>query len=94
MATPKVTNNTAAGQFEIHTEQGTAFLRYLPEGDRLDLIHTEVPSQFQGKGYGEALVRAALAYARQENLSVVPTCPFVRHFLTSHSEFADLVAKG
>ena len=94
MATPNVTNNTAAGQFEIHTEAGTAVLRYLPEGDRLDLVHTEVPDQFQGRGFGDALVRTALDYARQEGLKVVPTCPFVRKFLARHQEYADLVARN
>jgi hypothetical protein len=59
----------------------------------MDLIHTEVPSQFQGQGFGEALVRAALDYARREKLKVVPTCPFVRKFLSKHQEYADLVAR-
>jgi predicted GNAT family acetyltransferase len=92
MAPPNVTDNAAAGQFEIHTEGGTALLRYLLEGDRIDLVHTEVPAQFQGKGYGEALVRAALDYARREQLKVVPTCPFVRRFIAKHRQYADLVA--
>jgi predicted GNAT family acetyltransferase len=92
MATPTVTNNSAAGQFEIDTGAGTALLRYVPEGDRIDLVHTEVPPRFQGNGYGEALVRAALEYARREELKVVPSCPFVRKFISKHREFGDLVA--
>jgi hypothetical protein len=93
MAPPNVINNVAAGQFEIHTDSGMALLRYVLKADRIDLVHTEVPPQFQGKGFGEALVRAALDYARREKLKVVPTCPFVRRFLTKHQEYAELVAR-
>lgn len=87
-----VTNNTAAGQFEIRTAAGTSLLKYVPTGDRLDLVHTEVPVADQGKGLGDALVKAALEHARAEQLLVVPSCPFVHAYLRKHPEFKDLVA--
>jgi predicted GNAT family acetyltransferase len=93
MATPNVTNNAAAGQFEIHTEAGMALLRYVLEDDRIDLVHTEVPPECQGNGFGEALVKAALDYARRERLKVVPTCPFARRLLAKDPAYADLIAR-
>lgn len=87
-----VTNNAAAGQFEIRTAAGTSLLRYVPTGEQLDLVHTEVPVADQGKGYGEALVKAALEHARTEQLRVVPSCPFVQAYLEKHPEFKELVA--
>jgi predicted GNAT family acetyltransferase len=92
-ASPNVTNNTAAGRFEIRGEQGSSFLKYHVEGDALDLVHTEVPAALEGKGYGKALVEAALAHARAEGLKIIPTCPFVRHYLEGHPEAAALVAR-
>lgn len=89
---PRVTNNTAAGQFEIRSEAGTSVLRYHLSGDAIDLIHTEVPKALSGKGYGDALVEAAIAYARREQLKIIPTCPFVRHYIKQHPEVASLVA--
>ena len=94
MATPNVIDNVAASQFEIHTEADMALLEYVLEGGRLELLHTEVPPQFRGRGFGEALVRAALDRARGENLKIVPTCPFVRKFLARHREYADLIARS
>ena len=91
-ATPTVTNNAAAGQFEARTEHGTAILKYLPRGDVLDLVHTEVPPDAEGQGVGTALVQAALEHARDEGLKVIPSCPFVRSYLREHPDFADLVA--
>jgi predicted GNAT family acetyltransferase len=91
---PTVTNNIAASRFEVHTESGTALLKYVRHGDVLDLTHTKVPPAAEGGGIGAALVRAALEHARHEGLKVVPTCPFVRTYLKRHTEFADLVAPG
>lgn len=90
--TSDVTHNSAAGQFELRTAAGTSLLKYVPSGDRLDLVHTEVPVADQGKGYGEAVVRAALEHARAERLLVVPSCPFVKAYLAKHPEYKDLVA--
>jgi uncharacterized protein len=89
---PRVTNNTAAGRFEIRTATGVAALEYIPSGDSIDLVHTEVPAAFEGKGYGKALVEAALSYAREEGLKIVPTCPFVKHYVDTHPDAAALVA--
>jgi predicted GNAT family acetyltransferase len=91
-ATPPVTNDTAAEQFEIRTDGGTALLRYRRQGNALDLLHTEVPAAFEGQGYGAALARSALDYARAERLKVIPSCPFVARYLERHREYADLVA--
>lgn len=87
-----VSHNPAAGQFEIRTESGTALLRYAHRGADLDLIHTEVPDTLEGRGYGAALAKAALEYARAEKLKVIPSCPFVSTYIKRHPEHAELVA--
>lgn len=91
---PAPTHNTAAGQFEVRTARAVALLRYVREGDVLDLVHTEVPDDLEGRGVGASLARAALDFARQQHLSIKPSCPFVRDFIAKHTEYADLVAKG
>jgi predicted GNAT family acetyltransferase len=53
-------------------------------GARLILFHTEVPDSLTGRGIGARLVRAALSYARAEQLTVVPWCPFARQWLNDH----------
>ena len=87
---PNVTHNPAAGQFEIRTGGGPALLRYTRYGDTMDVVHTEVADEFEGKGYGLALARAALDFARANRLEVIPTCPFLRSYLDRHPEYADL----
>lgn len=87
-----VTNDPSAGRFEAHTEHGIAHLRYVTRGNVLDLVHTEVPEAAEGKGVGAALAKAALDYARSEEMKVIPSCPFVRTYIARHREYADLVA--
>lgn len=89
---PEVTHNAAANQFEIHPGASVALLKYAARGDTIDLIHTEVPAALEGTGLGAALARAALEYARAEELTVIPTCPFVRSYIGKHPEYAQLVA--
>jgi hypothetical protein len=89
---PNIVHNEAAHQFEIPNELGPVLLRYVKRGDVLDLVHTEVDEQFEGRGYASALARTALDYARANNLKVIATCPFVRKYLERHPEYADLRA--
>ena len=91
MSAPTVQHHAGASQFEIRTDAGIALLRYAAKEGVLDLLHTEVPDAFEGRGYGDALVRAALDYARAQDLHIVPTCSFVRTFMTRHPEYADLI---
>jgi len=92
MPEPIVVLNETAHQFEIPNDQGRILLKYIKRGDVLDLVHTEVDEQFEGRGYASALARAALDYARANHLKVVATCPFVRKYLERHHEYDDLRA--
>ena len=87
----QVTNNPAAGQVEIAEEGLVATLAYSERDGKLYLIHTEVPRELAGRGYASALARTALDFARQNQLTVVPYCQFVRAYLKRHPEYASLV---
>jgi predicted GNAT family acetyltransferase len=78
-----------------HDPDGSRFVVALPDGeaqlfyaafgdDMLELQHTEVPPSGQGQGIGDALVRAALAHARERGLQVIATCPYVQAWLRRH----------
>jgi predicted GNAT family acetyltransferase len=74
-------------RFFVPLADGDAELFYAPFGDDiLDLQHTQVPPSGHGIGVGDALVRAALAYARSEGLQVMATCPYVQAWLRRHPE--------
>ena len=90
----KVRDNKQEGRFELALEGGrTAYVEYEEAGDGvLALTHTEVPTEFEGKGVGGALVKGVLEIVRGENLKIVPVCRFVSVYLRRHPEYQGLVA--
>jgi predicted GNAT family acetyltransferase len=84
--TTGVRDDTVANRFVLEDDGVEAELIYRTEPGRLILIHTEVPDALGGRGIGSQLVRASLARARAENVTVVPWCPFARRWLTGHPD--------
>jgi predicted GNAT family acetyltransferase len=83
-----VIDNTDASRFELRADGWLAELAYRVRGDRLVLIHTEVPLELEGRGIGGRLVTAAVDRAAREELTLVPLCPFARGWLERHPEAA------
>ena len=86
-----VVDDTAESRFVIREGGAEAELFYSRQGDRLTLVHTGVPEAWGGHGIGGRLVRAALALARTDGLTVVPWCPYARHWLEEHPDEAAAV---
>ena len=64
-----------------------AVLLYQPAGDHaLDLQHTIVPEDAQGEGVADALVHAAVAYARAHGVRLIATCAYVRAWVRRHPD--------
>ena len=85
---PQVTDNQAESRLEAHFGGSVAELLYRRNGNRLVLIHTEVPEQLEGHGIGGALVTAAIGRAVRDGMTVVPLCPFAHGWLERHPEVA------
>jgi len=88
----RVTDNQAASRFEIRDGGHLAELRYHRSGNRLALIHTEVPDELRGRGLSGRLVAAAVTRAAREGLTIVPYCPFARRWLERHPDVAGQAA--
>jgi uncharacterized protein len=86
-----VTDNQAESRFEIRSSGHLAELLYRRHGNRLALIHTEVPEALEGRGLGGRLVTAAVDRAEREGLTIVPYCPFARGWLERHPDVAGRV---
>ena len=72
-----------------------AFAEIDPVGaDALLIKHTEVSKAEEGKGYGSALVRSLLDYARAQGKKVIPVCPYAAAFIRKRPEYQDLVRPG
>jgi predicted GNAT family acetyltransferase len=90
--TSEVRHEPSEGRFVLAEDGAEAELRYRQRADRLILIHTGVPDALGGRGIGGRLVRAAVAYAREAHLTVVPWCPFARKWIADHPAEVEGVA--
>jgi predicted GNAT family acetyltransferase len=87
-----VRDDTEGSRFVVEKGGVVAELLYGKRAGRLILIHTGVPETLAGQGIGGRLVRAALAQARAEHLTIVPWCPFARRWLADHPAEAEGVS--
>ena len=85
---PVVVHEAVSCRFEILGRHNVAFAEYVRNGDALILTRTFVPPELRGRGFAEALVRAALDFARAERLRVVPECSYVAAFVERHPELS------
>jgi uncharacterized protein len=90
----EVKNDESQGKYFAEVGGGEAVVWYERTGDHtLDFRHTIVPEALRGGGIGEELVRGALEDARRRGDKVIPSCPFVAHFIDRHPEYRRDVAE-
>jgi uncharacterized protein len=86
-----IVNNKLKHRFETEVGSKTAFLNYILREKVITFTHTEVPSSLNGRGIGTALVKAGLSNAIEQGLRVVPQCPFVADFISTHPQYQSIV---
>lgn len=89
-----VVDNSAQHRFELMLEGddvAAAYYRHDADG-HIVLTHTEVPSEYGGRGYGSALARGVFDIARRRGDKLVLKCPFMGAWFAKHPDYADVVA--
>ena len=86
-------NNEHKGYFRVmHDGQEAGRMTYSWAGENRFIIdHTEVNQDFAGQGVGQKMIEAALAYARENNLKVIPLCPFAKAQFDRHKDWHDVL---
>ncbi|MFD0764550.1 GNAT family N-acetyltransferase [Mucilaginibacter lutimaris] len=63
-------------------------------GGRLAVFHTEVDPEFEGRGFAKLLLERLVRYARENDLKIIPLCPYVNAQFTRHpAEYDDVWSK-
>jgi predicted GNAT family acetyltransferase len=89
-----ITHDSHGRRFTTSREGHEAFVEYEREGEDLVITHTVVPPEIGGRGIAGELVKAALQYARDEGLKVLPRCSYAEAYMRRHAEYNDLLAPG
>lgn len=81
------------GHFIIKEKDGSlsAEMTYVHAGPGLIIIdHTEVDEIHKGKSVGAQLVYHAVEFARANQLSILPLCPFAKSVFDKTPEYNDV----
>ena len=63
------------------------------EKNIMDINHTLIEEEHRGKNLGLELVEAGVKYAREHQLKILPTCPFVHKVFQENKNYSDVVSK-
>ncbi|WP_313579906.1 GNAT family N-acetyltransferase [Chishuiella sp.] len=60
-------------------------------GNKLTVYHTEVDDEYAGNGFAKLLLNELVTYARENDLKIVPLCPYVyAQFKRSPEQYDDV----
>ncbi|ADB39799.1 GNAT family N-acetyltransferase [Spirosoma linguale] len=86
-------DNGQKGLFYVVVDGKTeAEMTYVWSGDRRIIIdHTGVSEALKGEGIGKQLVQAAVVWAREKQLKILPLCPFARAIFDKTPDYQDVL---
>jgi predicted GNAT family acetyltransferase len=81
------------GAFFIEQDgEWIAEMSYVKQGPGVIIIdHTEVAKSLRGQGIGQQLIRAAVDFARANNLKIRARCRYARIVLEETAEYNDVL---
>ena len=88
----RVFHEASKACFTVSADPDPAVLEYALKDGTMVIHRTFVPETLRGMGIAGILTKAALEYARAEDLKVVPACSYVDVYMKRHKEWADLRA--
>jgi len=80
-------------KFYVVVDGLESHLEYVKMENVLNLIHTYVPDALRGKGIAGEVVKAALTYAEENELKIIPSCSYIVAYIQRHKEYENLVAE-
>jgi uncharacterized protein len=91
-----VVRNDAQHRYEVwYGDKLAGFTEFRERDHDTVFIHTEVDTEYSGKGLANILVRDAIDDVISRDRGIVPRCPFVKSWLDKHPDYdAHVVGKG
>ena len=85
--------NDKKGSFfiEIEGKQEAEMTFFFAGEDKIIIDHTGVNPGNEGKGLGKQMVAQAVTYARENNIKIIPLCPFAKKVFDKTPEFRDVL---
>ncbi|MGC8936874.1 MAG: GNAT family N-acetyltransferase [Candidatus Methanomethylicaceae archaeon] len=75
----------------VDLDGAEAFLKFHVDKGKMYLDATYTPEEHRGKGVGTKMMEAAINYAKERKLSIVPICPFAVEYFKRHPEYKNVL---
>ncbi len=59
--------------------------------EKIIIDHTEVNPGNNGKGFGKKMVEKAVVFARENNIKIIPLCPFAKSVFDKTPEYQNVL---
>ncbi|MCQ3938308.1 MAG: N-acetyltransferase [Chloroflexi bacterium] len=87
----EVFHNPAENRFEAWIDGRLAKLDYMEDGNTIVMMHVGVPYEFRGQGVAGKITQAALEYAKEKSLRVIPMCSYVAAYIRRNPRYGGLL---
>ena len=83
----QVEHNPGERCFSAVVDGYKAVLEYRTVDEKtVDFCHTFVPDELRGKGVAAVLAKAAFAYAKEQQLQVIPSCSYIATYMQRYPQ--------
>lgn len=73
-------------------DREAGLIEYVPVNETtIILAHTEMNDDFRGQGVGQTILEHIIEHARENNLKLIPLCPFTKAQMDKHPEYHDVL---
>ena len=87
----KINDKKGSYFIEIEGKQEAEMTFVFAGEDKIIIDHTGVNPGNEGKGLGKQMVAQAVTYARENNIKIIPLCPFAKKVFDKTPEFRDVL---
>lgn len=84
-------NNKAEERFEIEVNKHYSYVEYKILNNMFALLHTATEPELAGTGAATALIEKLLQYVDENDIKILPYCPFVFAYIKKHPEWKKVV---
>src|SRR5512134_858566 len=85
-----ITHNPANDRFEVWIDGKLSKLDYIREAKNFVIAHVGVYPEHRGQGVAGKIVEAALQYARENGLRVIPMCSYAAAYIRRNPQHMEL----
>ena len=86
----EITHNPANDRFEVFIDGKLSKLDYIQEAKNFVIAHVGVYPEHRGQGVAGKIVEAALQYARENGLGVIPMCSYAAAYIRRNPQYMEL----